>query len=306
MSALVSVLTPAYQRADTLPRLYESLRGQTFGDFEWVLVDDGSSDGTAELVENWRREAPFPIAYHWQENAGKHVAVNRGVELAGGEYCALIDSDDWYTPEALEEMVACWRGIPAARRDRFANVEGLRVDTDGNLVGERFPADVFDSDTFEVEALHGIHGDTIGMYRREVLSEYPFPEDLGWHITPSLVWNRIAACYETRFSNRIWSYTDYQSGGLSARDTELRLRFPQAQLAYWREVAAMPRRMTRSVRYRANANRIRYLLLTGAGPGSLLVDTPTRAWAAAALPAGAVLYLRDRRRMREIASEEGR
>lgn len=302
MSAEVTVLTPAYQRVDTLPRLYESLCGQTFAPFEWVVVDDGSDDGTAELVESWSRAAPFPVRYYWQPNAGKHAAVNRGVTLATGAFCALIDSDDWYMPEALAGMVETWESIPAERRDGFANVEGLRVDAAGNLVGERFPADVYDSNTFELEALHGIHGDTIGMYRTDVLRQFPFPEDLGWHITPSLVWNRIAARFQTRFTNRIWAYTDYQDTGLSARDTELRLRFPRAQLAYWSEIAAMPRPMTRKTRFRANANRARYLLLAGDGPRSLLADSPTPGWALAAAPAGALLHLRDRRAMRRLGA----
>lgn len=305
MSAPVSVLTPAYQRRDTLPRLYESLRGQTFADFEWVLVDDGSSDGTGEQVEAWRREAPFPIAYHWQPNAGKHVAVNRGVALAQGTYCALIDSDDWYAPPALAEMVECWESIPEPLRSGFADVEGLRVDTEGNLVGDRFPADPFDSNAFEIGALHGIRGDTIGMYRTEVLRQFPFPEDLGWHVTPSLVWNRIAARFQTRFTNRVWAHTDYQAAGLSARDTELRLRFPDAQLAYWSEIAAMPRPMTRRARFKANANRVRYLLLTGAGAGSVPRGTPTPLWALAAAPAGVLLHLRDRRALGRLPAAEG-
>lgn len=306
MSARVSVLTPAYQRAGTLPRLFASLEEQSFADFEWVVVDDGSDDGTRELVAGWSRSADFPIRYHWQQNAGKHAAVNRGVELAAGEFCALIDSDDWYMPGALAGMVATWESIPEASRDGFANVEGQRVDQDGNPVGDRFPSDVFDSNTFELEALHGIHGDTIGMYRTDVLRQFPFPEDLGWHITPSLVWNRIAARFQTRFTNQVWGYTDYQDSGLSARDTELRLRFPRAQLAYWSEIAAMPRPMTLETRYRANANRCRYLLLCGEGPGSLLRGSPTPAWALAAAPAGALLHLRDRRALRRLGpGEEG-
>ena len=305
MSVQVSVLTPAYQRRDTLPRLYESLRAQTFPDFEWVLVDDGSSDGTGEQIEAWRAAAPFPIAYHWQPNAGKHVAVNRGVAMAQGAYCALIDSDDWYAPQALAEMVACWESIPEPLRDGFADVEGLRVDAEGSLVGDRFPADPFDSNAFEIGALHGIRGDTIGMYRTAVLREFPFPEDLGWHVTPSLVWNRIAARFQTRFANRIWAHTDYQAGGLSARDTELRLRFPQAQLTYWSELAAMPRPMTRRVRFKANANRVRYLLATGAGAGSVLRGTPTPLWALAAAPAGVLLRLRDRRTRGRLGPGEG-
>lgn len=300
----VSVVTSTYEREGTLPRLYESLCRQSFRDFEWVVVDDGSTDGSGELVRGWAGEAEFPIVYHWQENRGMGIGRNRAIERASGEYCSLIDSDDWYLPQALERMVATWEGIPAARRADFANVEGLRVDTEGELVIDRYPEDVFDSNYFELRALHGIGGDSIGMYRREVLSAFPFPEDLGWHVTPAITWNRIAVRYETRFVNEIWAGTDYQPGGLSGKDTELRLRFRKAQLAYWSEYAAMPRRMQPRNRLRANANYVRYSLLCGVGLRRLLAGMPDRVWTPLAALPGLALFLRDRLWLRRNRSEE--
>jgi glycosyltransferase involved in cell wall biosynthesis len=298
----VSVVTTTYERAATLPRLYESLRAQTMGDFEWVVIDDGSTDESGELLRAWSEEAAFPIVYHWQENAGMGIARNRGIELASGEYCALIDSDDWYLPEALERMVAAWESIPAARREGFADVEGLRVDTEGELVLERFPADVYDSDYFELRARRGLRGDTVGMFRREVLAAFPFPEDLGWHVTPAITWNRIAARYRTRYVNEVWAGTDYQPSGLSGADTQLRLRFRDAQLAYWSEYAAMPKPMRLRNRVRANANYVRYSLLCGRGLGRLAREAPDRLWTPLAAPAGLALYLRDRRLLRRDTS----
>jgi len=291
----ISVITAAYNRAGTLPRLYESLRGQTLRDFEWVIVDDGSTDGSAELIAGWRAQAGFHIEYRRQENQGKHAAINRTVELSRGELCAMIDSDDWYPPEALERMLAAWESIPVSRRGEFADVEGLRVDPDGELVCDAYPEDVFDSNAFELIALHGVYGDKVGMYRREVLARHPFPEDMGWHVTPALVWNRIAARYSTRYVNEIWAFTDYREGGLTDRETELRLRFPDSQLAYWREYAAMPKPMLARSRLRANANCVRYSLLEGKRPGAVLAASPRRLWALLALPLGLLLYRRDRR-----------
>jgi glycosyltransferase involved in cell wall biosynthesis len=289
----VSIVTSTYDRAATLPRLYDSLCRQTFKDFEWVIVDDGSTDGSRALVEGWQREAPFPILYNWQENAGVGTGRNRAIERARGEFCALIDSDDWYLPEALERMVAAWEGIPPERREAFANVEGLRVDTDGELVLDRFPADVFDSDHFELRALHGVHGDTIGMFHSSVLKAFPFPEDLGWHASPGITWNRIASEYRTRFVNEIWAGTDYQPDGLTSRQTQLRTRFPRARLVYWREYAAMTKPMRLRNRIRANANYVRYSMLCHVGWKPLLGRAPNRAWALMGLLPGLLLYLRD-------------
>jgi glycosyltransferase involved in cell wall biosynthesis len=293
----ISVLTSTYQRVDTLPRLYRSLREQTVQDFEWVLVDDGSDDGSAELIAGWIEEAPFPIVYHWQENRGMGTARNRAIERASGRYCSLIDSDDWFLPQALERMLATWETIPTARRGDFANVEGLRVDTAGDLVVDRFPADVFDSSYFELRALHGIAGDTVGMYRRDVLGANLFPEDLGWHVTPAITWNRISRRFVTRFVNEIWAGTDYQSGGLSNQESQLRLEFGEAQLVYWREYAAMPQSMGARNRLRANANYLRYSLLCGVGARHVLAGVPDRRWAPLALVPGLALYCRDRLRI---------
>jgi glycosyltransferase involved in cell wall biosynthesis len=302
----ISVVTATYQRAGTLPRLYESLLAQTSREFEWVVVDDGSSDGTEELVRAWQRAGDLPIEYSRQDNQGKHGAVNRAVERSRGEFCAIIDSDDWYFPEALERMLACWETIPSERRPEFADVEGLRVDPDGDLVCDVYPSDVFDSDAFELIALHGVEGDKIGMYRRDVLLEFPFPEDLGWHVAPALVWNRIATRYLTRHVNEVWAYTDYRAGGLTDRKNELRIRFADARLIYWTEFAAMPKRMRAKERYRAHANRVRYSLLTGIPLRAQLAESTNRLWTAAAWPAGLLLYLRDRRWLaRRVEGGEG-
>jgi glycosyltransferase involved in cell wall biosynthesis len=97
---LLTIFTPAYNRAHTLPRLYDSLLVQTQGGFEWLVVDDGSTDGTGELVRGWADGSPFPIRYIWQQNSGKHVAHNLGACEARGRLFMCVDSDDWLEPDA--------------------------------------------------------------------------------------------------------------------------------------------------------------------------------------------------------------
>src|SRR2546423_7881993 len=101
-SPLFTVFTPTYNRAHTLLRVYESLKKQTFDDFEWLIVDDGSTDDTPTLVKQWISDGILTIRYVFQENAGKHVCINVATKLARGRYIATIDSDDWYVPTALE------------------------------------------------------------------------------------------------------------------------------------------------------------------------------------------------------------
>lgn len=300
----ISVLTPAYERAATLPRLYESLVRQSFRDFEWIVVDDGSRDETGELVRGWVDSAPFAIDYRWQENRGKNVAVNRAVETARGKFCAVMDSDDWYAPEALHCMLSCWESIPAARREEFANVEGLCADPEGEVIGDRFPADVFDSNVFEVEFRHGVSGDKVGMYRRDILREFPFPEDLGWYVSEGLVWNRIAARWSSRFVNQVWGYKEYLAGGITDRNEELHRLLTAARLAYWREFAAMPRPMPPLTRLRANANSVRYSRWEGISARRAIADAATPGWAAIGAPLGLLLYARDRVRAGAAARDD--
>ena len=99
-----TVFTPTYNRGHTLHRVYNSLRIQTCSDFEWLIMDDGSTDCTAELVKGWQAENHFPIRYYFQENQGKHFAWNRAAEIAFGEYFICADSDDEFTPDALQKF----------------------------------------------------------------------------------------------------------------------------------------------------------------------------------------------------------
>lgn len=198
-----TVFTPTFERASTLGRVYESLQAQTFADFEWLIVDDGSTDGTRELVEAWRAEAAFPIRYLHQANAGKHVAFNHGVREARGELFLPLDSDDACTPDALERLLYWWEAIPPAKRDGFSAVTVHCRDQDGNLVGTPFPQSPLDCTSIEMRWRHRVRGEKWGFHRTEVLRRHPFPEPAGaGYVSESLVWRAIdEQGYKTRFVN---------------------------------------------------------------------------------------------------------
>lgn len=294
----VSVVTPTYERAALLPRLYESLRAQTMTLFEWVVVNDGSTDGTDELLRAWAREAPFPIVVHRQENQGKHMALNRAFDLARGEYVAMIDSDDVYVPQTLERLLAIWETIPAAERKRFAAVEARCALPDGTLVGTPPPTSPLDSDYFDVWARHGLDGDTVGMLRRAALDGYRFPEeDVGVLVTEAIVWNRMALRYRTRFVDEVLCVKEYQPAGLTARPLAAWVRDARPLRTFFGELAAMPRPMPRRARLHAAANHVRYSLHAGVGVRTLWRERDRTRLLAIAAPLGATLYLRDRWRL---------
>ena len=205
---LFTVFTPTYNRAHTLHRVYESLKSQKdYRCFEWLIVDDGSSDNTRDLVEQWRKESLFPIRYIYQENGGKHTAFNRGVKEARGELFLNFDSDDSCTPEALERFKFHWDAIPEDRKSDFTGVTCLCQDEQGRIVGSYFPLDVTDSDSLEIRYKHKVVGEKWGFHRRNVLLKFPFPEiidpngDRLTHIPESIVWKSIARKYKTRYIN---------------------------------------------------------------------------------------------------------
>jgi glycosyltransferase involved in cell wall biosynthesis len=220
-----TVFTPTYNRAPTLARLYESLRRQTFRDFEWLIVDDGSEDETAATVEGWIAERELTIRYLRQHNQGKHVAFNRAVREARGELFWNVDSDDEALPQALERLDFHWWSIPDDQRPSFSAVTGLCVDQHGTLVGTPFPRDVTDSDPLELRYRFKVRGEKAGFQRTDVLRDHPFPEPPGErYVTESIVWDRIGRRYRTRFVNepvRVY-HLDHDASNLTTQVSDVR------------------------------------------------------------------------------------
>ena len=206
---IFTVFTSAYNREKKIHRVYESLKDQTFDDFEWLIVDDGSKDGTKELVRQWQKEASFPIRYVYKENGGHHTAVMRGVQEAAGELFLTLDSDDGCLPDSLETFYRVWTQVP--NKGEYSGVTGLCVDPEGQVIGDLFPKDVIDSTTLEIRYRYEVKGEKWGFTRTDLLREYSFPdvEGVRW-FPPSIVWLQIGKKYKTRYINhklRIY-YTD--------------------------------------------------------------------------------------------------
>ena len=197
-----TVFTPTYNRAHTIHRVFKSLKNQTFKDFEWVIIDDGSTDGTDKLISEWENISGFPIIYQKQENQGKHIAINRGLEIARGELFLIADSDDAFIPSALEEFDRIWESIDLKVRDKFTGVTALCMDAKDQIIGDKYPASPFDSTPADTFYISGIKGEKWGFHRTNVLKEFRFPEVKGFKFYPEgLVWNKIGRRYLTRYVN---------------------------------------------------------------------------------------------------------
>jgi len=291
-----TVFTATYNRAHTLERAYRSLEAQTFRDFEWLVVDDGSSDETPALMERWQRDPPFTIRYFRQTNRGKHTAMNRGVREARGALFVQLDSDDALVPSALERLHFHWQSIAPSDRASFSAVSGLCRDQNGALVGTEFPHAITDSDALEVTYRFKVTGEKCGFQRTDVLREFPFPETSGF-IPEGLVWARIARRYRTRYVNEVLRIY-YQDGASLSRGWRP-IRSPVGLHMMHRAV------LTEQLDYlrfaplaflRSAAHYVRFSLHLGVGVGAQSRDIRSargRLLWGLALPIGGVAYLWD-------------
>jgi glycosyltransferase involved in cell wall biosynthesis len=168
---------------------------------EWVVVDDGSTDHTAELVTGFAESAPFPVRLLRQPNRGKHVALNRGIPIARGSMAVLIDSDDALLPGGLGRLLDRWHQIPAGRRRDFFGVVGRCVDETGRRIGDRFPGpEPVDCGWHDAIYVHRARGDRSGLLRTDILRAHPFPEpDDRPFVMEGTVWRQIGRRYLTRY-----------------------------------------------------------------------------------------------------------
>lgn len=230
----ITVFTPTYNRGYIIETLYRSLQRQSFKDFEWIVVDDGSTDNTERLLREFQQEKnEFQILYQKTENGGKHRAINLGLKLANGELFFIVDSDDYLTDNALDIIDRMERSIPSSERDGFAGVCGQRGYADQREVGRSFEGEILDITMLE-RPQYGISGDKSEVFYTEVLRKYPFPEFVGERfVTECVVWDKIAYDgFKLRFFNQIIYICDYLPDGLTAHSNELFLKNPKGYGLY--------------------------------------------------------------------------
>lgn len=232
----ITVFTPTYNRAYIIETLYRSLQRQTFTDFEWLVVDDGSSDGTEELFSQWSgEETRFPIRYYKQPNGGKHRAINRGITLASGTIFYIVDSDDWLPKDSLEIIEHEMSILPLNGLYAFAGVCGCRGYRNGQVIGRTFEGDYLDCTALE-RVKHGIEGDKAEAFFTDILRKYPFPEFEGENfLTEAIVWDKMAADgYCLRFFNKVVYLCEYREDGLTHQGLDLYYRNPKGYGLYLR------------------------------------------------------------------------
>ena len=232
--AVLTVFTPAYNRAHTLPRTYGSLCAQDCKDFVWLIVDDGSSDNTAELVRQWQgKENGFEIRYICKENGGMHTAHNTAYENIDTELNVCIDSDDCLAPGAVRKILAKWDEV---KQLGYAGLVGLDADLDGRLIGKGFPEGMTETTLTGYYAAGG-RGDKKLVYRMDVINRYPpYPVFEGErYVALAYKYRLIDQDYKLAVLNEVLCNVEYQADGHSTGMWKEYARSPKG-FAFWRRV----------------------------------------------------------------------
>ncbi|MBQ7587205.1 MAG: glycosyltransferase family 2 protein [Lachnospiraceae bacterium] len=256
---LLTVFTPTYNRKELLKRAYASLKEQTCIDFVWIIVDDGSSDGTEETVRGFAAEGKICIEYHFQNNGGKMRAHNRGVEYCRTPWFLCLDSDDVLVPDAVEQILKCIKATEeyeqAAKPDEINKVNSSRKTEVAGIIAHKgksetellsgvdFPKEYLDAGRQELTTLYdlylkGFRGETTLVFKTEILREFPFPEINGEKYVPEdYIYDKIDSEYKYFVLPRILTVCEIVSEGYTDSVRRLKEDNKQAWYLYYEQRA---------------------------------------------------------------------
>lgn len=228
MQKFLTIFTPTFNRAYILPKLYNSLKNQTNKNFIWLIVDDGSSDETKTLVQEFKNQNQFEIQYFFQENKGKHFAVNNGLRNTETDFFSVIDSDDYLAGNAVEEMENLSNKIK--NNDQIAGFTFIRFSEKTVFDKEKYGKKewvVSGRAKYDWE----LPGEMIYCYKTKIHQQFYFPEFEGEKFcSESLIYRRIERKYKILFTDKVLAFGDYLEDGLMNNYYQLLLKNPKSSL----------------------------------------------------------------------------
>lgn len=241
MSREITVFTPTYNRAYIIRDVYISLVKQTYRNFEWLVIDDGSSDNTEDIIKEFIQENKIEIRYFKKENGGQHTALNKAIELAKGRLFMIVDSDDFLTDNALERIIYWEKTIQG--KHGYAGISGLKVYRNGKVIGNSWSskANYIDATNFERKKFN-LLGDKAEVYYLDVLKEfYPIPVYQGENdVEKAVLWNRIAnAGLQIRWFNEGIYVCEYLEDGMTRNIQNNHLKNFQGYTCWKKELIDM-------------------------------------------------------------------
>ena len=230
---MVTIFTPTYNRKKELESLYHSLTQQTDMDFEWLVVDDGSSDDTKTYINKLIKSKKINIRYIYKENGGKQSAYNLGLIETKGDIFVCIDSDDILDKKAVEIIKKDFKKLPKDTAG-YAYLQGY-ISDQNKIIGTDFKGNK-KAYYYDVYGKLGVTGDKLIVFKTNIAKEYPFPMFQGEKFVPeALVYNRIAKEYMLNLSDEVLAYKEYLPGGYSNNYFNLVKRNPKGNTLYFKE-----------------------------------------------------------------------
>lgn len=228
---MITVLTPTYNRKELLPILFESLVNQDDQNFEWLIIDDGSTDNTEKILSGFMSRAVFPIRYKKKENGGKHKALNYAYQFISNPLTFIVDSDDRLTEDAISTIKYISRKYESDTD--LCGFSFLRGKPDGGLLSDcGVPLDGMKETYVECRINRSIGGDMAEVWYTKCLKEYPFPEfDNEKFLGEDIVWIRMAEKYQMRFFNKVIYISNYLEDGLTNNRRKLNITSPNGCVA---------------------------------------------------------------------------
>lgn len=228
----ITVFTPTFNRGYIIEKLYRSLQHQTYQDFEWLVIDDGSTDNTEELFKAWSSEKNFfPVRYYKIKNGGKHRAINKATDIANGELFFIVDSDDYLVKDALESINNWEKSLQT--KESFCGLSGNKGKSHADIIGNTFVGEYKDATSLERNK-YNITGDKAEVFYTNILRKYKFDEiENEKFITEATVWDRMAYDgYKIRWFNKTIYICDYLEDGLTKNIQEIFSKNPKGTAVY--------------------------------------------------------------------------
>lgn len=291
---LLTIFTPAYNRAHTLSRTYKSLLDQDCKDFIWMIIDDGSTDHTKELVRKWQeKDNGFEIQYIYKENGGMHTAHNTAYEHIKTELNMCIDSDDCVAKGAIRKILNKWEMI---KNDRYAGIIGLDADLNGNIIGKGFPSEMQETTLCGYYAKGGT-GDKKLVYRTEVINKYPpYPVFEGEkYVALAYKYRLIDQDYKLAVLNEVLCNVEYQEDGSTATMWKQYIKNPKG-FAFWRKIC-MQYPMSQKRLFVDCVHYVSESILSG--DKQFIKGSPKRALTVILLPLGKMLSVYTRQKYKD-------
>lgn len=281
----LTIFTPTYNRAYCLTNCYESLKRQTCKNFIWLIIDDGSSDNTKELVDSWIAEKYIKIMYHWQQNQGMHGAHNTAYEMIDTELNICIDSDDYMPDDAVEKILSFWSRYG---NDEVSGIIGLDLYTNGQIIGSKLPENLKYSTLFNLYNKHGVTGDKKLVYRTELTKKYPYPIFKNEkYVGLAYKYYMLDQQYEMLLMNEPLCYVEYMPDGSSMNMLNQYRKNPRGFAFYRKELMKLPF-TNRVFKYRQAVHYVSSSFI--AKNKRFMQESPCKGLTICALPLGVILY----------------